>query len=268
MIYKEPHISIITVTYNATATIGRTLDSVAYQEFDAFEHLIIDGQSTDGTMLQVEAYKRDNPDRNIRIVSEPDKGLYDAMNKGIRLAQGKYIVFLNAGDQLHSIHTLYYVNREIEACEKEGKQAGVVYGQTDIVDGNGEFVSHRHLNAPDRLTWKSFRKGMVVCHQSFYALKSIVSEYDLRYRFSADFDWCIRVMKKAEEEGLALVNTCQTLTDFLEGGLSHEHHKSSLKERYRIMCKYYGWASTTAMHGWFFARNLKCKVRKLRRKKS
>ena len=103
----KPLITIATVTYNAESTLRRTLQSVALQDYARIEHLIIDGCSTDHTLSLVQRYVEENRARHsIRLVCEPDDGLYDAMNKALLHATGDYIVFLNAGDSLHSTDTI------------------------------------------------------------------------------------------------------------------------------------------------------------------
>lgn len=250
------NISIVTVTYNAAHTVQRTLDSVASQKDVRFEHLIIDGGSNDATVEIINNYKSANPQSDIVIVSEPDKGLYDAMNKGLQKAKGQFVCFLNAGDKLHDDTVLSSVNAIIDENTAEGRQVAVVYGETDIVDDEGTFLSHRRLKTPEKLTWKSFKNGMLVCHQSFYARKDIAPLYDLAYRFSADFDWCVKVMKKGQENGMSLVNSHKILTDYLSEGMTTQNHKKSLKERFNIMRKHYGLFSTICYHAWFFIRNL------------
>ena len=108
----------------------------------------------------------------------------------------------------------------------------------------------RRLSAPETLTWKSFKQGMLVCHQAFFANRSIVEPYDLQYRFSSDFDWCIRLMKKARQ----LHNTHLTIIDYLDEGMTTQNRKASLRERFFIMAKHYGWFSTTFHHLWFAIR--------------
>ena len=98
-------ISIVTITYNAARSLQRTLDSVRSQTYPHIEHLIIDGASKDDTVRIAEQYKATSPHQVI-IQSEPDKGLYDAMNKGLLKATGDYIVFLNAGDSLYAEDTI------------------------------------------------------------------------------------------------------------------------------------------------------------------
>ena len=246
-------ISIITVTFNAADTIKRTLDSIAAQTCRDFEHVIIDGGSTDGTMEAVNAYKDGNPGIQVVAVSESDKGLYDAMNKGLKRATGEYVCFLNAGDKFHQPQTLQHIVEKIAASSSK---PAVVYGETDIVDADGRFLRHRRLQAPEKLTWKSFRKGMLVCHQSFYALRTIAPDYDLQYRFSADFDWCVRVMRQAEQDNMMLLNMGEVLTDYLAEGMTTQNHKASLKERFNIMAHHYGWFSTVLMHAWFMIRSV------------
>lgn len=245
-------ITIVTVTYNAELTLERTLKSVEMQTHGNVEHIIMDGASKDGTLAIAQAYKERNDDRDIRIVSEPDKGLYDAMNKAIAIANGEYICFLNAGDKLHNPQTLEYIVH----IAQHNPNAGVIYGDTDIVDDNGMKLRNRRLSPPKHLTWKSFKNGMLVCHQSFYAKRSIVPTYDLTYRFSADFDWCVRIMKKAATMSMPLVNSHLTLADYLSEGMTTANHKASLKERFAIMRKHYGLFTTLVQHAWFFVRAL------------
>lgn len=244
-------ISIITVTYNAASVLKRTLDSVKAQSWQQIEHLIIDGASKDETISMAETYKAQCP-YEVVILSEPDKGLYDAMNKGLRLATGDYLVFLNAGDTLHAADTLETVVRSAQPLP------GVLYGDTAITDEQGKFLHLRRLRPPKKLTWKSFRQGMLVCHQAFYALTDIAKNlpYDPRYRYSADVDWCIRVMKEAQKRQLPLVNTQAILADYQEEGQTTIHHRDSLKERFDVMRRHYGLFSTVIMHIWFVFRQL------------
>ena len=244
-------ISIITVTYNAASVLKRTLDSVKAQSWQQIEHLIIDGASKDETVSMAETYKAQCP-YEVVILSEPDKGLYDAMNKGLRLATGDYLVFLNAGDTLHAADTLETIVRSAQPLP------GVLYGDTAITDEQGNFLHLRRLRPPKKLTWKSFRQGMLVCHQAFYALTDIAKNlpYDPRYRYSADVDWCIRVMKEAQKRQLPLVNTQAILADYQEEGQTTIHHRDSLKERFDVMRRHYGLFTTVIMHVWFVFRQL------------
>ena len=251
--------SIITITYQAEAVLEKTVESVLEQQYAYVEHLIIDGASKDRTVAIAEAYKErsDAADNghSVLITSEPDKGLYDAMNKGLVKATGDYVVFLNAGDFLPSPHTL----ETVAACVGEGEELpAVLYGETDIVDSNYQFLRHRRLKVPKVLTWRSFRQGMLGCHQAFYARTDLARTllYNTAYRHSADVDWCIRVMKEAERRGLPMRQVDAVIANFLAGGDSKQNHRASLNERFHVMCKHYGFFSTIIMHLWFVIRGV------------
>lgn len=242
--HVHPKFSIITVTYNAGAVLEDTIQSVITQTYRNVEYIIVDGGSKDHTLDIINRYR----EHIHTLVSEPDKGLYDAMNKGIRLATGDYLCFLNAGDELHEDDTLQQMVHSITGTELPD----VLYGETAIVDEEGHFLRMRRLSAPEDLNWKSFKDGMLVCHQAFFPRRELAEPYDLRYRFSADFDWCIRIMKKSH----TLHNTHLTLIDYLNEGMTTRNHRASLHERFRIMCRHYGYLSTLARHAWFALRLL------------
>ena len=142
-------------------------------------------------------------------------------------------------------------------AEKCDKLPAVIYGDTHIVDAAGNFLHRRRLSPPPRLTWRSFQSGMLVCHQAFFARRDIAQKtpYDLHFRFSADFDWCIRIMRAAHRRKLPLTNAGLVVADYLNEGTTTRHHKASLRERFRIMEKYYGLMPTLAYHLWFLVRN-------------
>ena len=240
----HPKFSIITVTYNAGKVLEDTIQSVVFQTYRNVEYIIVDGGSTDNTLDVAHKYQ----ERISKVISEPDKGLYDAMNKGIRMATGDYLCFLNAGDELHENETLQNIVYTLKGKELPD----VIYGETAIVDEEGHFLHMRRLSTPEHLHWKSFKEGMLVCHQAFLTRRelALANPYDLRYRFSADFDWCIRIMKQSKN----LHNTHLTLIDYLNEGMTTQNHKASQKERFRIMTKHYGWISTILHHGWFVIR--------------
>ncbi|MCP9610592.1 glycosyltransferase family 2 protein [Coprobacter tertius] len=237
---EKPFFTIVTITYNAEKTVGITLESVGNQSYKNYEYIAIDGASKDRTtqILKSSPYLT-------KYISEPDNGLYDAMNKGLKLATGEYIIFLNAGDALHSKDTLEKIVDSIGENRPD-----IIYGETALVDTDRNFIGMRRLHAPDKLTWKSFRMGMLVCHQAFIVRRELAPEYDTQYRFSADYDWCIRCMKKSSQ----IHNTHHTLIDYLNEGITTQNHKASLKERYDIMVRYYGRISVTLLHLWFAVR--------------
>ena len=253
--------SVVTITYNAAAVLRPTLDSVMMQDYPNVEHLIIDGASTDETLAIAKAYQKQSDEAEnghiVKIQSEPDKGLYDAMNKGLRLATGDYIVFMNAGDRFPEADTLDKVMLAAVVGDGEERPA-VLFGNTDIIDDKGNFLYHRRLSPPERLTWRSFRYGMVVCHQAFYARTDIARSlpYDTTFRYSADVDWCIRVMKEGERQHLLLRNIHAVVANYMEEGQTTIHHKDSLKERFEVMRRHYGLLTTVLLHAWFAVRKL------------
>ena len=227
----QPTFSIITITYNAVRLVEQTLLNVLSQSYPNIEYIVIDGGSTDGTVDIIRRYESGLA----YWVSEPDK------------ATGDYVWFIHAGDTLCSSDTVQSV---VSKLQKRKALPDIIYGETNIVDEERRSLGLRRLRAPRKLSWKSFRMGMLVCHQSFIPKRAIAPSYDLQYRYSADFDWCIRCMKQAR----SFCNTHLTLSDFLDGGTSTTQRKASLRERYAIMCKYYGKVSTIALHGWFAVR--------------
>ena len=243
---NDPLFSIITITYNAEHVILPTLLSVASQSCRSFEHIIIDGASSDSTL----AIARSNGIPGIKIFSEPDRGLYDAMNKGIAHASGQYLIFLNAGDAFASHDAI------ARLAHAASSLPDVIYGQTQLVDASRTVVGSRHLSAPRRLTADSFKHGMLVCHQAFVARRSIAPLYDLSYRFSADYDWCIRCLRKA---GKCTYIGDEPLISYLTDGLTDRNHSASLRERFHIMCHYYGIIPTALRHLAFALRHLRRK---------
>lgn len=240
----EPLFSIITITYNASKELPATMQSVAEQTFVDFEHLIIDGASKDNTV----DIARNMASPGMSIFSEPDKGLYDAMNKGLRKAKGKYLIFLNAGDAFHDQDVLMCMSKVAS------DDIDIIYGDTNLVDANRMFVAKRHLSVPEKLTFRSFRKGMLVCHQAFVVRRELAPEYDLKYRFSADYEWCLRCLKNTSY--MRCKNLHKVVIDYLVDGLTDKNHKASLKERFVIMAQYFGYISTLLFHLSFVPRYL------------
>ena len=247
-------ITYVTITWQAAKVLQRTLDSVLCQDYPEITHLIIDGASTDGTIEMVNDYiARSNAANNghkVLLMSESDNGIYDAMNKGLRSLDGDYVCFLNAGDFLPAPDI---ASRIVAMADNQA----VLYGDTDIVDGEGRFLHHRRLAPPENLTWKSFRHGMLVCHQAFYARTdfAIATPYNQKYRYSADVDWCIRIMKAAAKEKVPLLNLHMVVVNYTQEGQTTLHHRESLIERYKVMESHYGRVSTFFMHCWFIIRS-------------
>ena len=243
--------TVVTVTWNAARVLPPTLESVKAQRYTDFEYLVVDGASTDHTLQLV----RDADIAATRIVSEPDRGLYDAMNKAIGLAGGEYIVWLNAGDSFADADAL---TRLAHAAERE-PNADVLYGQTLLVDSHRRVIGPRHLTAPATLCAASFKRGMVVCHQAFVARRDIMPQYDMNYRYSADYDWCIKILKQSRAN--AYCGDAPLIHFLSDEGTTVSHRRASLVERYRIMCRHYGALAATLHHLSFIPRYLRRKLK-------
>jgi glycosyltransferase involved in cell wall biosynthesis len=181
------NITVITVCYNAAATIADTLDSVAMQDHGAIEYIVIDGGSTDATLDIIRGHRI----KVAHLVSEPDRGLYDAMNKGLRLATGDYIGFLHADDVYAAPEVLSRISAEAEASG-----ADVLAGDVDMVSATDLSRIVRRYQARTfnigRLRQGDMppHPGLYISHPAYRA----VGEYDLQYRLSADFDLVVRLL--------------------------------------------------------------------------
>lgn len=227
---KMPLLSIITITYNAEAFIGATLNSLQKQTSKDFEYLVIDGKSKDKTL---EILKNHSISPDI-LLSEPDSGLYDAMNKGLKMANGKYVWFMNAGDELAEKNT---VEKFIKILEEQDPD--VVYSDTFMIDESGKTLGLRSEILPHKvpkvLTWQKFNLGMLICHQSFISKKRIAPPY-LTNNLSADIDWEINCLKKAGK----IIQFEGVLSKYLVGGISSKQKFKSLKDRYLVLQKHFG----------------------------
>ena len=230
--------SIITVVYNGENVLEDTIQSVITQTFKNFEYIIVDGASKDKTSDILKKYKH----HISKIISEPDKGLYDAMNKGMRIASGDFLLFLNAGDR-------FYDNKVLEKIAKcAAPDIDIIYGETMLVNENREELGTRskktthHL--PENLTWKSFRNGMSVCHQSIFVRHSVAQFY-IEKNLVADIDWIITALKKSRKN----VNAHTIVSAYLVGGISKQKHNQSLKDRFFVLQKHYGIISNIFNHG-------------------
>lgn len=231
---KLPYISIITVVYNASELLEKTIDSIKKQEYPFIEYIIIDGKSKDGTLEVIHR----NEAFISKWISEPDKSLYDAMNKGIDIATGDYLWFINAGDEIQDKETLYKIFRNEDSLKD------IYYGQTMIIDKNGNEIGLRRLKAPEVLELDSLINGMLVCHQSFIVKRKISPHYDLKYKIVSDYDWMIKCLKSSE----TIQNTHMILSRFLDGGINKKNVPLALKERFGVMRKTYGFFRVFFMH--------------------
>ncbi len=251
-----PLLTIITVTYQAELYIERTLKSIQnalelIEDKSQVEYLIIDGGSKDATLKIAQQYAS----FITKIISEPDHGLYDAMNKGLTLATGQYLWFLNAGDEAFNRETLHVLLSQLQS------QSDVIYSDAMFVKNDGRELGLRSRitphKLPQNLKWQNFSLGMKVCHQAFIVKKSIAPNYDID-NLSADIDWEIICLKKAKSIRYLSTPLCR----YLIGGLSIQNHRKSLMDRYAILNKHFGLVSNFFNHVIIFGRSLFFKIKR------
>lgn len=241
----KPIISIITVNFNAAEGLEKTIQSVLSQNFEAYEHIIIDAASKDQSLEVIKKY-----DAQIATwISEPDKGIYEGMNKGLHLAEGEYVWFINSGDLLESNHTLM----QIFSAPPE---ADIIYGELHLVDekynvlGTRSELTTRKL--PRVLSVKSFKLGMVVSHQALIVRKNLNQFFRPQYRLLGDYDWAIRCVQKAKK----IQAHQKVIARFLMGGASKQRQRQALKERFQLMVFYFGFNHTILAHIHIFWNNI------------
>lgn len=213
-------ISIITVCYNSEATIRDTIESVLSQSYSDIEYIIVDGVSKDGTMAIVNEYK----DRISKIVSEPDKGIYDAMNKGISMAAGDVIGILNSDDYYETSNVI----EGVVQCFERFPNSELVFGDVVFVQPKNlqrvvRFYSSEHFKS-----WK-LRFGWMPAHPATFISKRAydrVGGYSLDYKISADFEMFVRLLLV---HGLRFSKIDKVLVRMRAGGISTSGVKSSIR---------------------------------------
>jgi glycosyltransferase involved in cell wall biosynthesis len=181
------HISVITAVFNRATTLGDSLRSVHSQRWPDVEHIVIDGGSTDGSLAILDQHKS----RISRIVSEPDGGLYDALNKGIRHASGDVIGFMHADDEFATPHALAHV-----AAAFADPDVGAVYGDLVYVKKNDVSRVVRYWRA-GQYQRTQLTQGWMPPHPTFYVRREVYSRFggfDTRYRIAADYENMLRIL--------------------------------------------------------------------------
>lgn len=239
--------SVITINYNNLSGLKRTLESVWKQTaIGQIELIVVDGNSNDGSVEFLEQ----NIYRINRLAIEKDDGIYDAMNKGMEMATGRYLWFVNSGDCIYDPETAR------QLLELTSLNPGVIYGDTMFTDTEGNEVGLisklKPQPLPDKLSPGSFRYGMCLCHQSFLVLRGIAGKYDLQYRQAADIDWIISILKQkpvsAKFDGI--------ISRFEIGGSSYQNEGRAWRERFKVLSRHYGTFSNIISHGWIVLRRL------------
>lgn len=202
-------ISVVTAAYNSAATIGYTIDSFLAQTWEDAELIVVDGASPDGTADIARGY--DDP--RIRVFSEPDKGLYDAFNKGFLHYTGDAIGYLNSDDRYHDAHALAAIAGALDAHD-------VVHGHLDFV---ADHASARVVRRWRATPWRpgGFQRGWMAAHPTFYVRRAVaerVGEFDRAFRIAGDYDFMIRALALDPSVRVGLVD--RVLVDMMVGGVS------------------------------------------------
>jgi len=213
--------SVITVCYNASATIRETIASVLGQTYQDMEYIVVDGKSSDGTVEILQGIK----DERFSFLSEKDSGIYNAMNKGLRMASGDYVIFLGADDTFYNKHVLENTAQKIIGCDD------VIYGDVMLKTSqklyNGAFT---------RWTWGHRN----ICHQCVFYPKSVYSRYlyDEKYKSFSDWDYNLRLLI----DGIKFTYINETISIFndCDGLSSNTKDVDFVKVRRKMVCKAVG----------------------------
>lgn len=225
----QPKITVITVSYNSEDFITSTIESILNQTFREFEYLIIDGNSTDKTVETIIYYESKFKEKNISYqwISEPDKGIYDAMNKGILMSKGKWCNFMNTGDTFFSKETL----KNVFNFEDNFKNIALFYGNK---------VFENKIIEP--LPLKALSYGVIMGnHQSMFFNKKVLKQeflYDLRYPIYGDYELVNRIFLNFGKDKFYRINI--SIANYLGGGVSSEPSLQKRKDKFSILFRHYG----------------------------
>lgn len=221
-------ISILTVTYNSAETLGYTLDSFCEQEYADKELIIIDGASTDNTLEVISRY----PQEKIRVLSEPDNGMYDALNKGLGLYTGDAVGVLNSDDCYHDEHVLTKVAEQLQHHQ-------CVHGHLDfVIDHEAKRIVRRWRGRP--MSSRRFRSGWMPAHPTFYVTRELAEAtgpFDTTFKIASDYDWMMRAVEHYGKQPGLIRNI---MVDMQQGGMSTSGVAAQLrhnKEAYHIRRK-------------------------------
>jgi len=221
-------ITIITVCKNAQDTIEQTIKSVISQDYNNIEYIIIDGKSTDKTLDIVNKYKN----KIKTVISEPDNGIFEAMNKGIKFSTGEIVNFLNAGDGFYKKST---ISKVVELFKKHNSD--IIYGDAILYDQNNPennvLKSHKYVDGISLARWS-------ICHQALFTKKNVFDKYGdftNKYKINGDYEWLLRNILKNKT---SFFYTNQVIVKYLIGGISWFGNRAKFYyERIRIAIKYY-----------------------------
>ena len=244
-----PVISVVTVSYNDLAGLRKTVANVLSQSYTAVDYVVVDGGSTDGSVELLESHGA-----RIRWVSERDGGIYDAMNKGLRMARGDYVIFMNAGDTFHGAETMAAAAAAISGTPQRPL---VAYGAANLLTKDDVPVGVLQPLGLTRAKLNMFATR-VVCHQAIFAARAIAPEYDTRFRLKAELDWYYALVERVPES--SRLRLPLTVCDYRLGGRGEQRWLENQRERVAVTRKNNGIA-TFALSVPFFAVPLLFRVR-------
>ena len=218
---RTPTVTVVTVVLNAAEVIDRTLRSVVNQDYPNLEYIIVDGGSTDGTLELIGKYRS----RIATLISEPDGGIYEAMNKGVAVASGEWILFMNAGDLFVENNV---ITRAFSLCKWQ--ECDVIYGDGIFSDGARRLIER----APNRVT---LLDGNGFSHQSTFVRTALQREYgfDVSERIAADYDLFLRLYKA----GKVFRRVDVVISEFFIGGFSTRPPMETIRLRHRVFKKHF-----------------------------
>lgn len=222
-------ISIITVCYNSDKTLDKTIQSVLSQAYINVEYIIVDGHSKDTT---IDIIKK-NESKIFKWISEPDKGIYDALNKGVQLATGDVVGFVHSDDLLADNQVVSVIANQFEKEDVDG-----VYGDLQYVDKNNIGKIIRYWKSCD-FNSSLLKKGWMPAHPTLFLRKKVYDKYgrfDLAYKIASDYDFMLRILK---DDSLKFTYIPKVITKMRVGGASNRSLKNifkKTKEDYRAIC--------------------------------
>jgi len=219
---KDILVSIITVSYNSEKTIKRTIESVLCQSYNKIEYIIIDGASTDNTLQIIKSYEK-KFDGRLKLVSEPDNGIYDAMNKGIGLAKGELIGIINSDDYYESDAV-----KNMVSSYKGNDPYQILYGFLRMIDNGVETQTYMTSH-------ENIKKAMIP-HPTCFITKKLYTDfgtYDTKYKSCADYEFVLRMSQQSQ---VHFVPVYKVISNFNVGGMSSKY--SSQKETLKMRKEY------------------------------
>jgi glycosyltransferase involved in cell wall biosynthesis len=217
-------ISIITVTFNAEKFIEKTIQSIINQTYKNIEFIIVDGKSKDNTLKIIENYSTHID----KVISEKDSGIYDAMNKGIDLATGDFITFLNAGDDYIDNNVLFNLFENLD------KDTNIVYADhISILNGKEKYRKAKKFNKNNLFKFLT----TTVCHQAIFVKKEIAPKYNLKYKLKGELNWYFDIL---ENTNIKFLHRKMPIVYYLRGGVGETKYILNLKEILKVLYSHGG----------------------------